>query len=214
MKCFTVAGLAAALGGCSHTSKQGSASSKGGKVSSNQQSGASESSKFPGDALAVTPKPKPIQGASRQLVDGVAITLPTELSTVKTYGPKRLKAYYFRSHEDVGLLDINWANFVHGETGVEASSQWKAYRDDTSTTSTLVQVQWPNADEAWAWTWDQVADFSELDSSFSKGASNLSAASMVLKTVQGQDVYIAAYAPEGSLADSPAFNAMCSLVLS
>lgn len=214
MKCLTVAGAAVALQACSSSEKRTSSSSKGSLAASHPHSEASDSGKFPGHALKVTPKPKEAQGTSRQLTDGVTITLPGELSIVKTYGPKRLKAYYFHSQDDVGLLDVNWADFAHGDTGVEASSQWQAYRDDTNTTSTLVQVDWPNAEEAWAWTWDQVADFSELDSSLGKGASNLSAVSMVLRTAREQDIYIAAYSPEGSLADSPAFMALNSLSFS
>jgi len=145
----------------------------------------------------------------------VTVTLPAELTEITWYGDphSRVKPHFYKGAGDCGLLDINVDHFRFESAQTSAFDEWEAYRRDCpDVTSTIVALDWPGAEGAWAWTWDQPADASILSDS-ATGTVNLSGVCMMLRSTSGQDVYIAAYAPRGGLQGCPALRALDSLTL-
>lgn len=162
--------------------------------------------------LQAVPTPQPTGGKTLTM-GKVTVTVPTELNEVKDFGETRKKPFFYVSDDNLGLLDINIARFRFSEADVSAEDEWQAYRDDASDSiSKMMKISWPGAETAWAWTWDQPADFTFFTDK-AKGVVNLSGICMMLRSTSGQDLYIAAYAPKGKLAGSPALKALNSLKL-
>lgn len=206
---LTLGGAAVAVVGCSKNSDK--ASTAGAQAPS---SGAGSSASPTGGPLQVTPAPQKTEGQALNPIEGVTVTLPAELTEITWYGDHRVKSHFYKTSTDLGLLDINLARSRFQSAETSAFDEWEAYRRDGPTvTSTIVALDWPGAEGAWAWTWDQPADASILSDS-ATGTVNLSGVCMMLRSTSGQDVYIAAYAPQGGLQGCPALRALNSLTLS
>lgn len=206
---LTLGGAAVAVVGCSKNSDK--ASTAGAQAPS---SGAGSSASPTGGPLQVTPAPQKTEGQALNPIEGVTVTLPAELTEITWYGDHRVKPHFYKTSTDLGLLDINLAHSRFQSAETSAFDEWEAYRRDGPTvTSTIVALDWPGAEGAWAWTWDQPADASILSDS-ATGTVNLSGVCMMLHSTSGQDVYIAAYAPQGGLQGCPALRALNSLTLS
>ena len=206
---LTLGGAAVAVVGCSKNSDE--ASTAGAQAPS---SGAGSSASPTGGPLQVTPAPQKTEGQALNPIEGVTVTLPAELTEITWYGDHRVKPHFYKTSTDLGLLDINLARSRFQSAETSAFDEWEAYRRDGPTvTSTIVALDWPGAEGAWAWTWDQPADASILSDS-ATGTVNLSGVCMMLRSTSGQDVYIAAYAPQGGLQGCPALRALNSLTLS
>ncbi len=206
---LTLGGAAVAVVGCSKNSDK--ASTAGAQAPS---SGAGSSASPTGGPLQVTPAPQKTEGQALNPIEDVTVTLPAELTEITWYGDHRVKPHFYKTSTDLGLLDINLARSRFQSAETSAFDEWEAYRRDGPTvTSTIVALDWPGAEGAWAWTWDQPADASILSDS-ATGTVNLSGVCMMLRSTSGQDVYIAAYAPQGGLQGCPALRALNSLTLS
>ena len=206
---LALGGAAVAAVGCAKNSDE--ASTAGAQAPS---SGAGASASPTGGPLQVTPAPEKTEGQALSL-ETVTVTLPAELTEITWYGDphSRVKPHFYKGAGDCGLLDINVDHFRFESAQTSAFDEWEAYRRDGPTvTSTIVALDWPGAEGAWAWTWDQPADASILSDS-ATGTVNLSGVCMMLRSTSGQDVYIAAYAPRGGLQGCPALRALDSLTL-
>lgn len=205
---LTLGGAAVAVVGCSKNSDETSAA--GAQAPS---SGAGASASPTGGPLQVTPEPEKTEGQALNPIEGVTVTLPAELTEITWYGDHRVKPHFYKTPTDLGLLDINLARSRFQSAETSAFDEWDAYRADGPTvTSTIAALDWPGAEGAWAWTWDQPADASILSDS-ATGTVNLSGVCMMLRSTSGQDVYIAAYSPQGGLQGCPALRALNSLTL-
>lgn len=74
--------------------------------------------------------------SSPEAKDGVTLTLPDELAVEDgdTDG-LRTRARFYDSDDSYGMLDITVGRISWDRAGLEASSQWQAYVQDTDTTS-------------------------------------------------------------------------------
>ena len=158
---LTLGGAAVAVVGCSKNSDK--ASTAGAQAPS---SGAGSSASPTGGPLQVTPAPQKTEGQALNPIEDVTVTLPAELTEITWYGDHRVKPHFYKTSTDLGLLDINLARSRFQSAETSAFDEWEAYRRDGPTvTSTIVALDWPGAEGAWAWTWDQPADASILSDS-------------------------------------------------
>lgn len=211
---LALGGAAVAVVGCSKKSNEASTAGAQAPSLGAGASASASSTGYPGGPLQVTPASEKTEGQALSL-ETVTVTLPAELTEITWYGDphSRVKPHFYKGAGDCGLLDINVDHFRFESAETSAFDEWEAYRrDGPDVTSTIVEVDWPGAEGAWAWTWDQPADASILSDS-ATGTVNLSGVCMMLRSTSGQDVYIAAYAPQGGLQGCPALRALNSLTL-
>lgn len=165
-----------------------------------------------GKPLLVTPSPASFDGTVVEVADGVSMTIPSVMGDLKDWGPNRVKAVYHTTAEDLGMIDVDTATFDFDTVNLQARSEWQAYAKDDASPSELVQVSWPGAVDAYAFTWSQSADLSVFEPGLS-GSVQVDGAALLLRTESGQDVYLAAYAAAGELNGNPAVAALNSVTL-
>lgn len=220
--------LAGGLAGCTGTSQQPSGAHTSASQASPAASWGSETEKVPevqevskdpgaspgvlktGAPLALKPEPAATEGKPYQPVGSVTITIPNRFGGIEE-GPDRSSTRYFESAESFGLLGVRFEQA--GDT-LEANvmAEWTEYRQNGAKVSELVQVRWPGAKKAYAWTTREEWDATVFKAKSPKKL-KVEGAFITMTTEGGQYVHVAAYAPQGKLANSPALAGLRSLTI-
>ncbi len=220
--------LIGGLAGCTGASQQPSGTHTSASQASSAAPSASETEKVPevqevskdpgaapgvlktGSPLALKPTPAATEGKPYQPVGSVTITIPRRFGAVQE-DPDRSSTRYFDSAESFGLLGVRFEQA--GDT-LEANvmAEWTEYRQNGAEVSDLVQVSWPGAKKAYAWTTREEWDAAVFKATNPKKL-RVEGVFITMTTEGGQYVHVAAYAPQGKLADSPALAGLRSLVI-
>ena len=168
-----------------------------------------------GPPLLVEVEPRSIDGETVEIAPGASMTLPPDLGSLPDDGSSPRRARYYAASDDFGLLAVDTSAFRVDAPGMAARGEWEASKSQVTTLSALVETTWPGAEYAWTWTWTQTADAAVFDpDGRASGTVTVDGAALLMRTTTGQDLYIAAFAPQGTLEESTPLAALESLTIS
>ncbi|MDO4242960.1 MAG: hypothetical protein Q4C85_04250 [Actinomyces sp.] len=165
-----------------------------------------------GPPLIVEVTQQSTDGTSIEVVTGVSVTLPSTLGSFSDSSSAKRRARYYAATDDFGLIAVDTASFKVDAPGMAARGEWEASREQVTELSALMETTWPGAEYAWTWTWTQSADASVFDpEGGAAGVVAVDGAALLMRTTAGQDLYLAAFAPQGELEGSAPLAALESL---